>query len=186
MKSILIILALIISSSSFATTHLIKFGGTVGMMYSPDSVNAQVGDTIRWEGDFSFHPLVSLSVPSGASPLVISTGTFFLLTQLKPGDYRYHCDVHLFKGVIKVANSNSIFRTSIKAVSMFYNATDKCLQFSEIKNATYFILDNTGKEVCRGVASSRINLPLITPGYYTACLFKENEPLEYLKFFIPY
>ena len=37
-----------------AATHIILFGGGVGLNYSPNSLTVAVGDTIQWQGDFVF------------------------------------------------------------------------------------------------------------------------------------
>ena len=54
-------------SVTHATTHTINFGGNLGNAYSPTPLNVNVGDTITWVGSFSFHPLQSFHVPSGAT-----------------------------------------------------------------------------------------------------------------------
>ena len=81
-------------SSLFATTHLIQFGGSFGLSYSPQSISVAVGDTIRWQGDFTSHPLSSTSVPAGAATFDNSAGTVFTYRVQFPGTYTYKCDIH--------------------------------------------------------------------------------------------
>jgi len=92
-----------------ATTHVILFGGGVGLHYSPNSLGVFVGDTIRWQGDFLFHPLSSTSVPVGAASWHNETGTIFNYTVLIPGTYNYQCDNHFSFGMtgsfVAVVNS---------------------------------------------------------------------------------
>ena len=82
------------SSSMFATTHLIQFGGSFGLSYSPQSISVAVGDTIQWQGDFTSHPLSSTSVPAGAATFDNSAGTVFTYRVQFPGTYTYKCDIH--------------------------------------------------------------------------------------------
>jgi plastocyanin len=77
-----------------ATVRVVQFGGSVGLTYSPDTFTATVGDTVRWQGNFSFHPISSTSVPAGADTWQNSTGTTFDYVIKVAGAYTYQCDVH--------------------------------------------------------------------------------------------
>ena len=77
-----------------ATVHVVQFGGTVGLSYSPGSFQAEVGDTVRWEGNFSFHPLSSTAIPAGAAAWHNGAGTSFEYVITVAGDYSYQCDAH--------------------------------------------------------------------------------------------
>lgn len=81
-------------------THTILFGGLVGFQYSPQYIEAIVGDTLRWQGDFSLHPLSSTAVPVGASPWHVESGTGFNYPLLTAGPYRYQCDFHFSSGMV--------------------------------------------------------------------------------------
>ncbi len=83
-----------------AATHVIQFGGTLGLVYSPSSLSVTVGDTIRWEGDFSIHPLSSTTIPVGASSWHNGTGTVFDYVVAVAGTYNYHCDNHFSLGMV--------------------------------------------------------------------------------------
>jgi plastocyanin len=88
------IATLVSTSTLLATTHLIQFGGSFGLSYSPNTLTVSVGDTIRWQGAFSLHPLSSTAIPAGAQTWTNSTGTAFTYVVQIPGTYTYQCDVH--------------------------------------------------------------------------------------------
>jgi hypothetical protein len=66
----------------------------VGFAYSPDQLIVSVGDTIRWTGSFSSHPLSSTSVPGGAQTFHNASGSTFSYPVQVAGTYSYKCDVH--------------------------------------------------------------------------------------------
>jgi plastocyanin len=100
MTSILwIVLFLTVVPLAHATTHLIQFGGSFGLTYSPNSLNISVGDTIEWEGDFGMHPLSSTSVPTGAATFHQGSGSVFTYVVTVAGTYHYQCDVHATSGM---------------------------------------------------------------------------------------
>jgi plastocyanin len=88
------------AQKNFAMTHVIMFGGSLGFMYSPNSLNASIGDTIKWEGSFSTHPLSSTTIPTGAASWHNATGTTFSYVITKEGMYHYQCDVHVSLGMV--------------------------------------------------------------------------------------
>jgi plastocyanin len=77
-----------------ATVHVIKFGGALGSVYSPSSLSVSIGDTIQWQGSFSFHPLSSTTIPAGAASWQAASGTVFSYVVTVAGTYDYLCDVH--------------------------------------------------------------------------------------------
>jgi plastocyanin len=92
----------------WATTHVVTFGGNVGFVYSPSAFSAAVGDTVKWEGDFSMHPLSSTTIPSAAQSWHNGSGTTFTYLIKVPGTYHYQCDVHVsigMTGSFQVASS---------------------------------------------------------------------------------
>lgn len=93
------IMVLMVCQQSSAITHIITFGGSVGFAYSPNPLSVQVGDTIRWEGDFSTHPLSSVTIPSGAQTWHMGSGTTFSYPVKVAGEYQYHCDAHFTFGM---------------------------------------------------------------------------------------
>jgi plastocyanin len=83
----------------WATTHVVQFGGSFGFAYSPSSLAAHVGDTVKWEGDFSMHPLSSTSVPATAQTWHAGSGSSFIYAIKVAGSYNYHCDIHFSSGM---------------------------------------------------------------------------------------
>ena len=58
--------------------------------YAPATIFISVDDTVRWQGDFSLHPLVS----EDELWLTQSTGMEFSYTFLTAGSYRFYCAIH--------------------------------------------------------------------------------------------
>ena len=70
---------------------VIQFGcEAFNCTYNPSEVVVQPGDTVEWDGDFSFHPLVS---DDGLWPMR-AVGTSFQYTFTMTGTFLYHCAVH--------------------------------------------------------------------------------------------
>jgi plastocyanin len=85
--------------SDYATTHMVQFGGSLGLAYSPSNFSAKVGDTVKWEGDFSIHPLSSTTIPANAVSWQMGSGSSFIYVITVPGTYNYHCDIHFSLGM---------------------------------------------------------------------------------------
>jgi plastocyanin len=97
-----------------AATHVIKFGSTLGSTYSPNTLNAVVGDTIQWEGSFSFHPLSSTSVPAGAQSFHQASGSVFSYPVTVGGTYLYQCDAHV--GIGMAGSFSALTATSVENI----------------------------------------------------------------------
>jgi plastocyanin len=89
----------ILLTAGFAVTHIVQFGGSFGFAYSPNSLSVKVGDTIKWEGSFTTHPLSSTTIPSQAASWQNASGTTFIYVVKAPGTYNYQCDVHFSSGM---------------------------------------------------------------------------------------
>jgi len=83
--------------------------------FSPNPVNAKVGDTVTWtNNDIQAHTVTSgsngisdnkfnSSPPPNMSPLIVSHGTFSVKFN-ETGDYPYYCELHTgMVGIVKVA-----------------------------------------------------------------------------------
>jgi plastocyanin len=92
-------LSLLWGFSAQATTHVVQFGGALGFTYSPSSFSAQVGDTVKWEGDFTMHPLSSTTIPATAASWTSTSGSTFSYVIKVAGTYDYHCDFHFSIGM---------------------------------------------------------------------------------------
>ncbi len=95
-----VIVFLTVVGTAHAATHVIQFGGSFGLTYSPNFLSISVGDTVEWEGDFITYPLSSTSVPTGAQKFYQGTGNVFTYTATVAGSYQYQCDVNSSSGMI--------------------------------------------------------------------------------------
>ena len=119
MKSINSLILFVVSftlSSIAQTTHTIT---NSGFTYSPDSLNANVGDQVTFNTDFSMHPLHEVSsatwaangstqLPGGFSATTGNTATF---TMTQAGTRYYVCANHVslgMKGRIFVSSTSGI------------------------------------------------------------------------------
>lgn len=110
-----IILFIIFASAVTTThsaTHIVQFGGSFGLTYSPNSLNVSVGDTMVWQGDFSMHPLSSVSIPTGSSVFHQGSGSVFSYIVRTTGMYNYQCDFHSSAGM--TGSFNASIATGIK------------------------------------------------------------------------
>jgi plastocyanin len=91
---------LAMAGSSNAKTWTINFG-VGGLTYSPSTLTVQVGDVIVWSGDFTSHPLQSVTKPSGAAAFQMLSGgvTTFSYTVTVAGSYTYQCNNHVQFGM---------------------------------------------------------------------------------------
>jgi hypothetical protein len=105
-KNYLIILLLFVCFRGYSTLHTISFGS---FFYSPNNLTVNVGDTVRWSGSFTTHPLASTAVPSGAATFSNSSGTVFNYVITVAGTYTYACQNHSsMTGVIIALNSSGV------------------------------------------------------------------------------
>lgn len=102
MKKTLFLIVVIIGLSirSFATVHVIAVGNYT---FSPTSVTAVLGDTIKWVWSNGSHNTTNTSViPVGAatwaSPLNSSV-TSFIYVPAVTGTYNYECTFHVSMGM---------------------------------------------------------------------------------------
>ena len=95
-----VIMFFAVVGTAHATTHIIQFGGSFGLTYSPNFLSISVGDTVEWEGDFITDPLSSTSVPAGAQKFYQGTGNGFTYGVTVAGSYQYQCDAHSSTGMI--------------------------------------------------------------------------------------
>lgn len=107
MKKIYILFAFLLTASfSKATTHLVVASG---MSFTPASVTAVCGDTIKWmlANISESHTTTSMSVPAGAAGWgsnLNSTNTSFAYKLTVAGTYSYVCTIHVSSGMFGVIN----------------------------------------------------------------------------------
>lgn len=97
---------LLAGEGTWATTHVVNFGGSLGFVFSPSNFTARVGDTVKWQGDFTMHPLSSTTIPAGAQTWHNAAGSSFSYRIAIPGTYNYQCDVHVSLGMVGSFNAN--------------------------------------------------------------------------------
>lgn len=124
-------------SSALATKHIIMFGGTLGNNYNPVLVmNVAVGDTIRWEGEFSTHPFTSDMIPNGAAAFDNNTGTSFEYVPTVAGTYGFHCLIHGAPGNGMaggfIVGTASVHKTAAAAGELFQNYPNPATTFTTI------------------------------------------------------
>jgi plastocyanin len=92
-------------------TRVIDFGVS-NLAYTPAYVVIQTGDTVTWNGQFGFHPLVS---EDGLWPTQAS-GSTFSYTFNQPGFYRYYCMFHGRPGGLGMAGGVLVVSGPIQTV----------------------------------------------------------------------
>src|SRR6185436_941394 len=86
-----LVLAALIGNARSAGAAIVDV--TVGnAFFSPQTVNVQVGDTVRWTNNASFHSVTDdnngFEKPAASGPWTFSH------TYSTPGSFGYHCSVH--------------------------------------------------------------------------------------------
>jgi plastocyanin len=142
----LAVILFLVVKSNWATTHVVQFGGSFGFTYSPSSFSAKVGDTVRWEGDFSLHPLTSTTIPANAASWTNTSGTSFVYIITVAGTYNYHCEIHFSLGM---TGSFTASESSVQQGAPWANArlTDHVMfvnAFAPGKSSVTFFVPFTG------------------------------------------
>lgn len=162
-------LTLCLSGSAFATQHIVT---TSGFTYSPDMVMAEVGDTVVFNVDFSFHPTIQVSEATwnanNATPLAggfsATSGQTFSVVLRDTGSLYYVCRNHVrsgMKGMIMVSAPTAT-RPRIASQPAYPNPATLQLTLPEgMGSGIARILTNPGQEVLRRtVEPGQRNLPL--------------------------
>ncbi len=113
-KSLIMLFFLISLGNVSATTHTISVGG---FSFTPASLTANVGDTIKWVWASGIHTTSSITVPTSAAPWsnpIDSAHMTFTYIISVPGTYSYRCNYHYLYGMLGAIN---VGVTSIKPVS---------------------------------------------------------------------
>jgi len=74
-----------------ALTHSIQLQARDNVVHDPKPFFARVGDTIRWEGDFTRFPMKSKAIPESAPSWAADSGTSFSYEVIQAGTYTYSC-----------------------------------------------------------------------------------------------
>nr|WP_315466052.1 plastocyanin/azurin family copper-binding protein [uncultured Rhodoferax sp.] len=93
----------LMTPAAWAEEHVIRMlnaGGDESMVFEPAFVQAQPGDTVRFEPVNSGHFVRSLAVPADASPWLSAVDQVFVLRLDHEGLYFYNCPPHLMMGMV--------------------------------------------------------------------------------------
>jgi plastocyanin len=186
-------IALTLPLSLHAVTHVVQFGGAVGLTYSPSSFSAAVHDTVRWNGDFSMHPLSSTTIPAGAATWHVTSGSAFSYVIRVAGTYHYQCDVHVSLGmtgtftaaasaVLPGRGTTGNGATSVRIFSSAGRAVMRLnVQSDEVLSGTIFSIDGRKSAA---IANTRLGpgdytIPLqnMGPGAYIVHLFAGKQEI---------
>ena len=155
------LLIMAIQVLSFAqTSHIIT---TSGFTFTPDSVNARVGDTIIFNVNFSAHPLQQVASTTWSAnqstPLAggfsATSGTTFSVVMTQPGVAYYVCTMHVssfgMKGRIFVSPANGIEKITPTASLIYPNPSGGQLHFISAASGhlSYAITDMLGKVILK-------------------------------------
>jgi len=104
---------------SFATTHEVQ---VANFQFTPASLNANVGDTIKWVWVSGFHTTTSRTIPGGASAwdeTMSSGSTTFSYKITTAGTYNYVCIPHEDGGMIGTITASTVLPVVIKDFGVF-------------------------------------------------------------------
>jgi len=109
MKKITLFTALLLCSFSllYATTITVRVSD---FQFKPKTVNAKVGDTIRWLWQNGIHTTSSLTIPAGAlawNRPIDSAHKNFKYRLRVAGTYKYQCNIHftIMKGTLNITSA---------------------------------------------------------------------------------
>lgn len=160
--------ALLLFKLSFATIHPVQVSN---FQFNPSTVNAVVGDTIRWTWVSGTHTTSSLTIPGGASSwnadIKGSVKTFSYKITVA-GTYNYQCNIHptLMQGIINATGSLPVVLSSFgvaptktnSALLSWATATEQNTDHFEIMRSTdgnHFQKIST--VAAKGNSSARVN-----------------------------
>lgn len=185
MKKIYLFLILTLALQTFASAYTSHTITTSGLTFSPDSIQANVGDTIIFNVNFATHPLQQVSsttwAADQATPLAggfsATSGTTFSVVMTQPGTVYYVCTMHVslgMKGRIFVSGMNGV-NDIVSTTTMAYpNPADQLLHIDPASSGyfSYTITDLSGRDVLQGKeyqpaqSSLAVNISDIATGNY--------------------
>jgi len=182
---------LLLPTASQAVTHTIQFGGSLGMVYSPSTFTAKVGDTVKWTGSFTLHPLSSTTVPTGASSWHNAAGTTFEYVIKVAGQYNYQCDTHVSLGMVGSFSATAgteiiapINKLDAFSIAMIKNKGKSAIQLNlpHSGSVDLHMVNLSGKEISLPAVMhfkqglSQLVLPSLPKGLYMIrAVFDEKE-----------
>ena len=182
MKKLYTILALMFSfSQAHAALHIITVSDN---QYTPATLNAECGDTVKWVWESGNHTTWSTSVPAGASYWTESINSFdttYSYQVNEAGTYEYYCYFHtMMTGSIVVTCPNGIASQSDNFSSLVYPNPFENKLTIETPDATLIsIYSLTGEKIktiilTQGQTKTEINTSDMIPGMYLCSILKEG------------
>lgn len=193
------IMLFMVPTTMFATTHIVNFGGSLGLVFSPSSFSAHVGDTVTWNGDFTMHSTTSVTIPAGAAAWNhgvggTGAGTTFSYLITVAGAYNYQCTPHASLGMV---GSFTVTSSAVRPTSAPLNNTNDIsvqtlslsgnisllmnLPRSEIVSLN--IVDIAGRQVMSTgkqrfeAGVNRLQLKGVSNGFYTIRVIADNKAM---------
>lgn len=182
MKTLYTILVLIFSlSQANATVHIITVSNN---QFTPDTLNAVCGDTVKWIWDSGTHTTWSTSVPVGADSWfesINSIDTSFSYQVNFAGTYDYYCYFHtMMTGSIIVTCPAGLSYLNDNYFALVYPNPFLNNVTIETTDATLIsIYSLTGKKIktislTHGQTKTEINTADMSPGIYLCSILKDG------------
>ena len=163
MKKIHFLAVLVLALQAIASAQASYIITTSGLTFTPSTINANVGDTIIYNVDFSMHPLQQVSSATWAAdqstPLAggfsNTTGTTYKVILTQPDTIYYVCRMHIsygMKGRIFVSPTTGIDNISSISSAPFPNPADQQLSITPISidNFSFTLTDMKGQVIMVG------------------------------------
>ena len=182
MKKLYTILVLMVAfSQAHAALHIITVSNN---QFTPATLNAECGDTVKWVWESGDHTTWSNSIPTGASPWVESINsidTTYSYQVNEAGTYNYLCYFHLMMtGSIIVTCPTEIASQSDNFSSLVYpNPFENNLTIETPDATLISIYTITGEKIktiilTEGQTKTQINTRDMAPGIYLCAILKKG------------
>ena len=183
MKKLYTILVLIVAfSQAHAALHIITVSDN---QFTPATLNAECGDTVKWVWESGDHTTWSNSIPTGASPWVESINsidTTYSYQVNEAGTYNYICYFHaMMTGSIIVTCPTEIASLSDNDFSslVYPNPFENSLTIETPDATLISIYTITGEKIktiilTEGQTKTQINTRDMAPGIYLCAILKKG------------
>ncbi|OJW84398.1 MAG: hypothetical protein BGO69_11645 [Bacteroidetes bacterium 46-16] len=139
-----------------ATIHVIEAGPNQTFVFTPDSLTAELGDTIKWVWKAATHTTTSDAgvggIPAAAVPWdapLNATDSTFMYVPAVVGEYNYHCTFHVSMGMVGkfvvIAPTSVINVASAPGIKVVPNPAYDEFSLTIGPDASVDLLDITGK-----------------------------------------
>ena len=178
------------SFGSFATNHIINFGGSFNNNYVPNSLTVEVGDSVQWWGDFMSHPLQENTAPAGAAAFGYNnTNPIYTYVVTIAGDYTFQCAVHGFTGqftatdpvgvsTVTPQNEIAIYPTTIHSFLKINLPSEPKNLFVEVKN---IVGQTQFKTELSNAVVNTIDLSNLNNGFYFVVIRNEMDIVKVVR-----